>query len=103
MTSRRRDGIIGWLASPFEEVRLPGGVMTASATKTSEVMLERIDAMLRELQALREAVLSLQDQPEPLSGSMAGSLTTQLLGALGQAAPEELDDTTDLYAELFER
>ena len=73
--------------------------MTASVTKTSEVILERIDAVLRELQALRKTVLSLQDQAGPSSGS----LTEQLLGSLGQAAPDELDDTTDLYAELFER
>lgn len=62
-------------------------------------MLDRIDAMMRELQALRETVLSLQEQPEPLSGS----LTKQLLGSLGQAAPAELNDTSDLYAQIFEQ
>lgn len=75
--------------------------MTASATKTSEAMLERIDAMMRELQALREAVLSLQEQEQPEPSS--GSITRQLLGSLGEAAPEELNDTIDLYAQVFER
>ena len=68
-------------------------------------MLDRIDAMMRELQALREAVLSLQEQPEPSEPPepSSGSITKQLLGSLGQAAPEELNDTSDLYTELFER
>lgn len=73
--------------------------MTASVSKTSEGMLERIDVMMRELQVLREAVLSLQEQPEPSSVS----ITKQLLGSLGQATPDEIDRMTDFYAELFER
>lgn len=67
-----------------------------SVAQTSEAMLERIDAMMRELQALREAVLSLQSQP-------TSQITKQLLGSLGQAQPEELEDYTDIYPQIFER
>lgn len=70
--------------------------MTASVTKTSELMLERIDAMMHELQALREAVLSLQEQP-------SGQITKQLFGSLGQGTPDELEDKPDIYAQIFEQ
>ena len=70
--------------------------MTTSVTKTSEVMLERIDAMMRELQALREAVLSLQEEPP-------GQITKQLFGSLGQGTPDEVEDKPDIYTQIFEQ
>jgi hypothetical protein len=77
---------------------MPGeALMTMkSVAPTSEAILEHIDKMMRELQALREAVLSLQPQT-------TGQITKQLLGSLGQAQSEEFEDHTDIYPQLFER
>jgi hypothetical protein len=74
--------------------------MTAqSIDEKSALMLQRIDAMMRELQALREAVLALGEQPE----QRHGQVTKKLLGSLGQAAPDELNYDSDIYAQLFDR
>lgn len=67
-----------------------------SLEQTSETMLERIDLMMRELQALREVVLSLR--PE-----QASQVTKQLLGSLGNAVPGELDQDADIYMQLFDQ
>ena len=47
-----------------------------------------------ELRVLRQAVLAMKPRPTE-------SITAQLLGALGEAQPGELDYSDDIYAEMF--
>jgi hypothetical protein len=56
----------------------------------SESILERIDAIILELQALRRAVLEDQQPPQ-------GNLTSKLYGALGQGTWEEYDPNLDWH------
>jgi hypothetical protein len=66
---------------------------TPSAT---DAILLRLDAIMCELQALRQVVLVSQPQP-------SGSIVDQLWGALGQGTAEELADfENDIYLEMFD-
>ena len=59
---------------------------------TTDAILVRLDAIVRELQALRQVVLVSQTQP-------SGSIVDQLWGALGQGTAEELADfENDIYS-----
>lgn len=61
---------------------------------TTDVILLRLDAIMRELQALRQAVLVSQPPP-------SGSIVDQLWGALEQGTTEELADfENDIYLAL---
>lgn len=65
-------------------------------TPTADVIIARLDAIMRELQTLRQAILVAQPQP-------TGSIVDQLWGALGQGTPEELNEVQeDIYLELFD-
>ena len=55
---------------------------------TADALLERIDAIARELEALRKAVLTQDRTPER-------HLTDRLYGALGQGSWDEYDLTLD--------
>jgi hypothetical protein len=54
----------------------------------SEVLLERIDAILRDLLELRQAVASRGMEPQ-------GNLTGQLFGSLGHGSWDEYDPALD--------
>lgn len=58
------------------------------APPPSEVVLERIDAIVRELLALREAIAA-RPQPAP------DNLAAELFGALGHGTWDEYDLQTD--------
>lgn len=63
---------------------------------TTDAILMRLDAIMHELQALRQAILVTQPQP-------TGSIVDQLLGALGQGTPEELGELKeDIYLDIFD-
>ena len=73
-------------------------IQSIQPTRTPEgtdAILARLDAIMRELQTLRQEILVSQPQP-------AGSIVDQLWGAMGQGTPEEVDDLNqDIYLELF--
>lgn len=63
---------------------------------TTDAILIRLDAIMRELQELRQVLLVTQPQPTV-------SIVDQLWGALGQGTPEELADfKKDIYVEIFD-
>jgi hypothetical protein len=57
--------------------------------QSPEAILQRIDAIMRELGELRQMVLRIQSEPA------AGNLTQQLYGVLGQGTWEEYDMQLD--------
>jgi hypothetical protein len=57
--------------------------------QSPEVILQRIDAIMRELGELRQMVLRIQSEPT------AGNLAQQLYGALGHGSWEEYDMQLD--------
>lgn len=62
----------------------------------SDAILMRLDAIMRELQTLRQAILVSQPQPTI-------SIVDQLWGALGQGTSEEIAELTeDIYLEIFD-
>lgn len=64
-------------------------------TPAVDVIIARLDAIMRELQTLRQVILVSQPQS-------SSSIVDQLWGALGQGTPEEVDDLKeDIYLELF--
>jgi hypothetical protein len=65
------------------------------SSPTSQAILARLDAVMRELQALRQTLLVAQPAPN-------GSVVDRLWGALGQGTTDELADLDhDIYLELF--
>lgn len=72
---------------------------TPEASLTADAIVERLDAIMHELQTLRQALLASQPQP-------SSSIVDQLWGSLGHGAPEELqayddDIYDDIYIEMF--
>lgn len=68
-------------------------IQSIQPTRTPEgtdAILARLDAIMRELQTLRQAILVSQPQP-------AGSIVDQLWGAMGQGTAEELATFKDHY------
>ena len=59
--------------------------------QSPELILKRIDAIIAELQALRQQIIALKTQPEPASRD----LVDDLAGSLGQGTREEYDDMLD--------
>jgi predicted transcriptional regulator len=57
--------------------------------QSPEAILQRIDAIMRELGELRQMVLRIQSEPA------AGNLAQQLYGVLGQGTWEEYDMQLD--------
>lgn len=71
---------------------------TQTATVSTQYVLERIDAIERELQALRRALASATRQEEPQN------IVQELAGSLGPGTIGELDehDKYDMYALMYE-
>lgn len=57
---------------------------------SSQVILQRIDAIILELQALRQQVLTSQ-----VSDSSSANLVAELAGSLGQGSWDEYDTKLD--------
>ncbi|MBV7331783.1 hypothetical protein KFU94_26855 [Chloroflexi bacterium TSY] len=62
---------------------------------TTELILTRLDAIMSELQAIRQAILITQHKPTE-------SVVDGLWGSLGQGTPEELQAyDKDIYMDIF--
>jgi hypothetical protein len=68
-----------------------------TAQISEDVLLQRIDAMTRELQELRRLILA--QSRSPVQTDSATDLVAQLAGALGQGSWEEYED--DIEWERF--
>lgn len=64
---------------------------------TAKIILDRLDAMLAELQSLRQEVQSMI-QPED---NVSHSLADELYGSLGHGSWEEVDSNADIEAMRF--
>lgn len=64
-----------------------------TAQVSADVLLQRIEAMTRELQELRRLILA-QPRP-PVQTDSAADLVAQLAGALGQGSWEEYEDDVE--------
>ena len=62
--------------------------------QSTEIILQRIDAIIRELEALRQSVVAVQISPS------SANLAQKLFGALGQGSWTEYD--LDLDWQRFE-
>lgn len=62
--------------------------------QTPDTILQKIDEIMDELRVLRQAVVAMKPKPTE-------SITAQLLGALGEAQPDELDYSDDIYVKMF--
>lgn len=71
-------------------------IQQTQITPAADMIIARLDAIMHELQTLRQAILVSQPQPP-------SSIVDQLWGALGQGTPEELNELQeDIYLEIFD-
>lgn len=69
---------------------------TSGTPSTTDAILTRLDAIMRELQEIRQVLLVSQSQS-------SASIVDQLWGALGPGTPEELAEfENDIYLEIFD-
>ncbi|MEZ4659325.1 MAG: hypothetical protein R2911_17315 [Caldilineaceae bacterium] len=62
----------------------------------SDAILKRLDAIMRELHSLRQAILAAQQEP-------TDAFVDRLWGSLGQGRPDELNVyQQDVYLDLFD-